>query len=190
MNADSAFAYLVDTLIGLYAIAVLLRLLLQWVRADYYNPICQIIARITDPPILPLRRLLPSIGRFDVAAAVLLVLLEMLALYLQLLITGQGSGVQRMTTACQGAGLAALVVVALKGVVRMVLTTYLVLIIGSVLISWLGQGARHPVIPLIYQLTEPVLAPIRRILPPLGGLDLSPLVALIGIQFLIVLLGA
>ena len=177
MNADSAFAYLVDTLIGLYAIAVLLRLLLQWVRADYYNPICQILARITDPPILPLRRVLPSIGRFDVAAAVLLVLLEMLALYLQLLITGQG------------AGLAALVVVALKGVVRMVLTTYLVLIIGSVLISWLGQGARHPVIPLIYQLTEPVLAPIRRILPPLGGLDLSPLVALIGIQFLIVLLG-
>jgi YggT family protein len=73
--------------------------------------------------------------------------------------------------------------------VRMVLVLYMILILVGVVLSWVGHGVRHPIVPLVYQLTEPVLAPIRRVLPSLGGLDLSPLVAIIGIQFLIILLG-
>jgi YggT family protein len=71
----------------------------------------------------------------------------------------------------------------------MLLVFYMIMILIGVILSWVGQGVRHPLIPLVYQLVDPVLAPIRRVLPDLGGIDLSPLVAIIGIQFLIILLG-
>jgi YggT family protein len=69
------------------------------------------------------------------------------------------------------------------------LMTYFFLIIAAVILSWLGQGLRHPFVPLLYQLTEPVLRPIRKVIPPIAGIDLSPLFALIGIRFLVLLLG-
>ena len=73
--------------------------------------------------------------------------------------------------------------------IMMMLITYAVLIIVSVILSWVGGNARHPIIPLIYQLTEPVLRPFRKAIPPIAGIDLSPLFALITIRFLMLLLG-
>lgn len=176
-STTNAFSYLVGTLIDLYIAAVLLRFLLQWVRADFYNPLSQFLVKLTDPALIPLRRVIPSIGRLDTAAVVLMVLLEILGVWI----------VSRI--AATPMGFPDIVLFGLIKLVMTLLMTYFFLIIAAVLVSWLGQGLRHPFVPLLYQLTEPVLRPIRRVIPPIAGIDLSPLFALIAIRFLILLLG-
>lgn len=176
MNAAGAFTYLIGTLIDLYITAVMLRLLLQWVRADFYNPVCQFLVLITNPLLIPLRRIVPSIGKLDTASVVLMIFLEIVGVWLVLQFTSRSLDPQ------------ALVLFSLVKLILTLLWTYFFLIIALVIVSWVGQRARHPIIPLIMQLTGPVLAPIRRFLPALGGFDLSPLVALIAIRFLIELL--
>ncbi len=176
-SPTSAFAFLVETLIHLYLVVILLRVLLEAARADFYNPIVQVLVRLTDPVMQPLSRVLPSMGRVNVSGVVALYVIQFIGLIILMLLSGRP---------LDPLVLALLTVMRL---VRMLLVLYMILIIIGVILSWVGQGARHPIVPLIYQLTDPVLAPIRRVLPNLGGLDLSPLVALIGIQFLIILLG-
>lgn len=177
LSPDSAFTYLISTLINLYVTAVLLRLLLQWVRADFYNPLSQFLVKLTNPAIVPLRRVIPSIGRLDTASVVLMLVLEILGVWLVALL---GSGVVSWVQ---------IVPFAFVKLCMTVLMTYFFLIIASVILSWIGQNLRHPFVPLLYQLTEPVLRPIRRVIPPIAGIDLSPLFALIAIRFLILLLG-
>ncbi len=177
MQPVQAFLYLTDTVIQLFSLTLLLRIILQLIKADYFNTLVQIIVRITDPVLKPARKVIPSIGRLDMAGVVCFVALQMLALTLRFL----------ANDAALNWGL--LLYLAVLRSIQTVLMMYLVLIIVNVLISWLGQNVRHPIIPLIYQLTEPVLRPIRRVLPNLAGLDLSPLVAIIGIQFLMILIG-
>jgi YggT family protein len=167
----------VGTLISLYVTAVLLRLLLQWVRADFYNPLCQFLVKVTNPVLVPLRRVVPAIGRLDTASVVLMLVLEIFGIWLVSQIGSTAISVQQL-----------LAFGAIK-LVMTVLMTYFFLIIASVIISWIGQRTHHPLVPLIYQLTEPVLRPFRKFIPPIAGLDLSPLFALIAIRFLIVLLG-
>lgn len=176
-SAVNAFSYLIGTLIDLYIAAVLLRLLLQWVRADFYNPISQFLVRVTNPALVPLRRIIPSIGRLDTAAVVLMMVLEIIGVWL----------VSRISAS--PASWAQIVSFSMTKLVMTLLMTYFFLIIAAVLVSWLGQGLRHPFVPLLYQLTEPVLRPFRKIIPPIAGIDLSPLFALIAIRFLILLLG-
>lgn len=176
LQPGNAFAFLVDTLFNLYLTVLMLRTLLEAVRADYYNPLSQLLIKATDPLIAPLRRLLPNFSRISSAGIVWLVVLQILGLVLVVMISGGTPAI------------GALVPIALVRLIRMMLILYLVLIIFNVVLSWLGGQIRHPIVPLIRQLTEPVLYPIRRVLPALGGLDLSPLVAIIAIQFLLVLL--
>lgn len=176
-SATQAFSFLVETLFHLYLVALMLRLLLEAVRADFYNPVCQALVLISDPIIKPLSRILPRVGRVNLAGLLVLYLLQITALVLLALIVGA-----RIDPLVLG-------LMAVLRLVRMLLVLYLVLIIVTVILSWVGQNFRHPIVPLIFQLTDPVLAPIRRVLPALGGFDLSPLIAIIGIQFLIILLG-
>jgi len=176
-SGANAISYLVGTLIDLYVAAVLLRLLLQWVRADFYNPVCQFLVKVTNPTLLPLRRFVPSIGRLDTASVVLMYVMEWLGAWL----VGQFG-----STAMQWPQIMLFAAVKL---LMTLLMTYFFLIMAAVILSWLGQGLRHPFVPLLFQLTEPVLRPIRKIIPPIAGIDLSPLFALIGIRFLILLLG-
>ena len=176
-SVGNAFAFLVETLFSLYIAALMLRVLLEAVGADYYNPICQVLLKVTDPLVAPVTKILPRFGRFNTAAVVWLVVLQIVAVYAVLLISGYNLAFVDVLA------------ISLRRLVRMLLMMYLVLIIAEVILSWVGGGLRHPIIPLIYQLTRPVLEPIRRVLPSLGGIDLSPLVALIGIQFLMILLG-
>jgi len=175
-NTTNALAYLVGTLVDLYVVAVLLRLLLQWVRADFYNPVCQFLVKVTNPLLVPLRRVIPSIGRLDTAAVVLMLALEMLGAALIGLIVSSVPGIDRMA------------IYAVLKLLSTLLSTYFFLIIAEVILSWVGGRIRHPVIPLVYQLTEPVLRPFRRIIPPIAGIDLSPLFALIALRFLMLLL--
>ena len=177
MNLPAALSYLVSTLTDLYVTAILLRLLLQWVRADFYNPVSQFLVKITNPVIIPARRVIPSIGRLDTASVVVMLLLEIMQLVLVDLISQTEFPFQF------------LMLFAMKKLVVSLLLTYFVLIIARVIISWIANQTRHPIIPLIYQLTDPVLRPFSKLVPPLGGIDLSPLFALITLQFLLLLLG-
>lgn len=176
-STSSALSYLIGTIIDLYIGAVLLRLLLQWVKADFYNPLSQFLVKLTNPAIIPLRRVIPSLGRLDTASVVLMLLLEVFGIWLVSLLNATNIGWPQILT------------FSVLKLCMTVLMTYFFLIIISVIISWLGQGSRHPFIPLVYQLTEPVLQPIRKVIPPIAGIDLSALFALIGIRFLILLLG-
>jgi YggT family protein len=176
-SGSNAISYLVSTLIDLYVAAVLLRLLLQWVRADFYNPLSQFLIRVTNPALVPLRRVIPSIGKLDTASVVLMLVLEILGVWLVGVI---GSGVT---------GWQQVIAFSVIKLAMTLLMTYFFLIIVAVILSWLGQGLRHPFVPLVFQLTEPVLRPIRKVIPPIAGIDLSPLFALIAIRFLILLLG-
>jgi len=173
----NAVSYLVGTLIDLYITAVLLRLLLQWVRADFYNPVCQFLVKVTDPLIVPLRRVIPSIRRLDTASVLLILALEIFGVWIASRISSSPLN------------FAQLVQFSLVKLAASLLMTYFFLIIASVILSWVGARMRHPVIPLLYQLTEPVLLPFRKIIPPIAGIDLSPLFALIVIRFLLLLIG-
>lgn len=176
-NGGNALTFLLTTLTDLYITAVLLRVLLQWVRADFYNPVCQFLVRITDPVLLPLRRVIPAIGRLDTASVVLMLVLEFAVTWLV---------VQLGPAALSPLEVVVYSVMKLLGTL---LWTWFFLIIALVILSWVGRGARHPVVPLVYQLTEPLLRPVRRVVPPIAGIDLSPLFMLIAIRFLLVLLG-
>lgn len=176
-SASQAFAFLIETVFQLYLAALMLRVLLEALRADYYNPICQALIKLTDPLVRPLSKILPRVGPVSLAGIAWLYILELLLLVILATIGGWA------------VDWPVLLLLAVLRLLRMLLVLYLVLIIVNVILSWVGQGFRHPIVPLIYQLTEPVLAPIRRVLPSLGGFDLSPLVAIIVIQFLIILLG-
>ncbi len=177
MNWSGALVYLISTITDLYVTAILLRLLLQWVKADFYNPLSQFLIKVTNPVLVPARRLVPSIGKLDTASVVVMLLLELIQLVLISLLSKTDYGFQF------------LLLFALQKLLVTLLLTYFVLIIARVLISWLANQSRHPLIPLVHQLTEPVLRPFSRLVPPLGGVDLSPLFALIALRFLLLLLG-
>ncbi|HEX5057461.1 MAG TPA: YggT family protein [Gammaproteobacteria bacterium] len=158
--------FLIDFTVGLYILAVMLRFLLQWVHADFYNPLSQFIVRITNPLLIPLRRLIPGFGGVDWASVVLLLLL--ITLKMELISAVQGRLLPPVS-------LAPLVLAEL-------LNTFLNIFFFTILIqaiaSWIAPHQYNPVTGLLHQLNEPLLRPIRRLLPPMGGLDFSPLLAL------------
>lgn len=177
MNWSASLIYLISTITDLYVTAILLRLLLQWVKADFYNPLSQFLVKVTNPVLVPARRLIPSVGKLDTASVVVMLLLELLQLVIISLLSKTDFGFQF------------LLLFAVRKLLIALLLTYFVLIIARVIISWFASQSRHPLIPLIYQLTEPVLRPINRVLPSMGGVDLSPLIALIALRALLLLLG-
>ena len=159
---------LIQMVFGLYLPLVMLRLLLQWVRADFYNPISQFIVRLTNPPLKPLRRVIPGYAGIDWPCIVLLLLVQGLELLLLTLIfTGH------MPT------IMALLVLSIAHLLQLYIYVYIFFITLVVLISWINPGAYNPLTVLIYQLTNPVLSKIRKRLPDTGGLDFSPMVVLL-----------
>lgn len=150
---------------GILIALVVLRVLLQLVRANFYNPICQFLYKATNPLLMPFRRIIPAWRRVDLAGIVLAWLVTVLKLVLLAAVVGRFLGL---------GGLAIMAVADLAGFVLML---YLGLILAQVLLSFVQIDRRHPLLPLIHQLTEPVLHPIRRRLPTVAGLDFSPLVA-------------
>ena len=171
-----AILYIVRALLWLVVFAFLLRVILQVVRADFRNAIAQAIVRVTNPLVLPLRRVIPPIGKFDVASLVALLLVQFAAAAILLSLSG---------FPLEPAGL---VRVALIELLRNVLQFYLVAIIIYVILSWVAPGTYSPAGALLASICEPLLAPVRRVIPPIGGLDLSALFVLIGLQALLILL--
>ena len=176
MMGDNYFTnpleFLISTLFSLYILAVMLRFLLGLVRADFYNPISQFLVRITNPLLIPLRKIIPSIGKFDSAALLLMIVLQLAAVTLILLLRTEG-----ITSA-------ALIIVTVARLVSLLLDVFMFAIIIEVIISWMNPGSYNPVSSLLHSLTSPLLRPIRSLLPPIAGIDLSPLFAIIGLQVL------
>lgn len=171
---DTAGIYLVQTLGSMYLLIVLLRFVLQWLRADFFNPISQFVVRITQPLLKPLRRIIPSFRGFDIASLVLALLLQTLLSALMLILSG--------ATALLMSLLPMLLVWSLIAVLALFAKIFFFALIASVILSWVAQGSHNPGVLLVNQLCEPVLSPIRRILPNLGGLDLSPIFAFIALN--------
>lgn len=169
---------LVDTVFGLAMLALLLRILMQAARADFYNPICQFIHRLTEPVLAPLRRAVPPLGRIDSGAVLLLLALSWLRYLILKLVIG-GSVMPFIAIANAGAG--ALLLAAVAYVLTLLVMLWFWLLLISIVLSWIQPANRSPAIPLVFQLTEPLLAPFRRLLPQMG-LDLSPLFAFLALQ--------
>lgn len=172
-----AAVFLIEIIFGLYILAVLLRFLLARVRADFYNPLSQFIVKVTNPAIKPLRRIIPGYMGIDWPSIVLLFAVQIVEIILIALIT---SG---RIPAVEG-----LCVLTIANLIKEVIYVYIFIILIQVVISWINPGAYNPITTLLYQLSEPVLKPVKRLLPPAGGFDFSPLVVLIGFQLLIILL--
>lgn len=161
----NALQIIIEFGFGILIALIVLRVLLQLVRANFYNPICQFLYKATNPLLIPFRRIIPAWRRVDLAAIVLAWLVTVLKLILLAAVVGRFLGLT---------GLAIMAVADLAGFVLML---YLGLILAQVLLSFIQIDRRHPLLPLIHQLTEPVLKPIRRRLPTIAGLDFSPLIA-------------
>ncbi|MCC7413447.1 MAG: YggT family protein [Gammaproteobacteria bacterium] len=172
---SDAGTYLVSVVFGLYTLAVMLRLLFQIVRADFYNPLSQAIVALTNPPLRQLRRFIPGLKGIDLPSVVLLLALKMTELWLTLFIRGAAPA------------LPGLFVVAVAMLLKLAVYIVMFAIILEVVLSWISPGTYNPATQLLYSLTRPVLRPARRLIPTLGGLDLSPMVAIVFLQIVIML---
>jgi YggT family protein len=174
MNAiNEILVYLVQTLLSLYLVTMLLRFLLQLVRADFYNPISQFIVKVTNPLVIPLRRVIPGLGGIDVSSLLLALLLQLAAIVALLLINGLSPP-----------GVFLLLAWSVLGVLGLLVNIYFFALLAMIILSWVAAGSRHPAIYLLYQITEPVMAPFRKVLPPMGGLDLSPILVFVLINII------
>ena len=169
-----AFIYIIQTLGSLYLLIVLLRFILQLVRADFYNPLSQFTVKATQPLLKPLRRLIPSIAGLDSASLVLAVLVQLLLMVVTLSLMGFNP----ISVIPQ------LLVWSLIGVTSLFFKVFFFALIVSVILSWVAPGSHNPGAQLVNQLCEPLLAPFRKLLPNLGGLDISPIFAFIALNLL------
>ena len=158
MNAINEISvYLVQTVVSIYLLIMLMRFLLQLVRADFYNPLSQFIVRATKPLLNPLRRVIPGVSGMDIAALVLAWFVLALE---QLAILGlAGVGLQPLAAA----------LLAIPELISLIINIFLFAILIQVIISWINPGSYNPVLSLIHSLTEPLLAPVRRRMPDLGA---------------------
>ena len=172
------FVYLVYVFFGLYLMVMLLRFLLQLTRADFYNPISQTLVKLTNPLVIPLRRILPGYGGIDLASLLVALILQMLMI--ALLIALQTGTMLPLLP---------LMMASLIGLAAYLVKIYFFAILAMIILSWIAQGGNNPALRLLFQLTEPVMAPFRKVLPPMGGLDLSPIFVFILINIIQIALG-
>jgi len=168
--------FLIQVVFGLYTLIVALRFLLQLVRADFYNPLSQFIVKATSPLLKPLRRVIPGVGGIDLSSLILAWLLK--TFELMLIYLTKGFGLLLVPS----------LALAIPELVTLFINTYLFGILILVILSWVAPGGGNPAVILLYQLTAPLLEPVRRRMPEMGGLDLSPMVVMVGLVLLKMLL--
>ncbi len=173
-----ALYFIIDTLIGMYQLVLLLRLLMQLTRADFRNPIARGIVQLTNPLVLPLRRVLPPLRRIDSASVVAVLLVALFKVWvLQVLLI---HGVPSLQTLLRGT---------LLDSIDVVLRTYLYSMILNAILSFVAPGNYSPAQSILASICNPLLNPIRKYIPSIAGLDLSPFWACIAIQALRILVG-
>jgi YggT family protein len=172
MNAlTGAMIFVIQTLVSLYLAIVLLRFVLQLVKANFYNPLCQFAVRATQPLLKPIRRIIPSVFGLDTSSLLLAIIIQAVLMALVLALTYGTIG-----------DIPHLLIWSIIGVTSLLLKIFWVAMIVMVIVSWVAPGSHNPAAELAYQISEPVLAPFRRLIPNLGGMDISPIFAFIAIQ--------
>lgn len=166
----SPFIFLIDTLFSIYTMVVLMRFLLQLVKADFYNPISQFVVAATNPLLKPMRKIIPGFGGIDNASLVLATLLTLVKVLIISAMTGVNFTISQLTISV------------LFMVFSQTIDLLVVLLVVMAVLSWIGQS-NNPLLSVVHQITEPLIRPIRRIMPPIGGLDLSPMFLIIGLMF-------
>jgi YggT family protein len=184
----SPLILIINTLLDLYVLLVLLRFMLQWIRADFYNPVSQFVVKATTPLLKPLRRIIPGLGGQDIAALVLALAVILIKFGLLMALGANIIEIAGQPAAIGAVSIVGLFVIALAEMVAMIINIFLFAVIVMVIMSWVNPGGYNPVIGLIDSLCRPIMRPIRRIIPAMGGLDLSPLFASLGLIVLKMLL--
>ena len=162
-----ALVFIVNAITSLYLLVLLLRFWLPWLRADFRNPLAQGILKLTSPVVIPLRRIVPSVGRLDTATILFAFILQYLTVLLLFFISGDH------------ADFATIAITTIVKLVTLSINLFVYAIFIRIILSWIAPGQINPATAIITTLTEPVLRPFRRLLPPLGGFDISPILAVI-----------
>jgi len=165
-----ALIFLLRTFADLYLLTFLLRFILQWARANHYNPLSQVVFKVTNPLVVPARRLLPSVAGLDIPTLVVLIVLEIVVTFVLLRLVDLSLPIPR------------LLFYSLLRLISLVLWFYVGALIIYAVLSWFAQPSRNPMAVLLGQLVEPLLRPARRMLPPIGGFDLSVLLVIVLLQ--------
>ena len=173
LGINDAAIFIIQTLGSLYLLIVLMRFILQLVRANFYNPLCQFVVKATQPLLKPLRRIIPSVFGLDMSSLVLAIIVQMILMALTLLLAYGTTGDPLH-----------LLIWSIIGVTALFLKIFFFALIVSVILSWVAPASHNPGAELVNQITEPMLAPLRRILPNLGGLDISPILAFMVLKLL------
>ncbi|MGI9233272.1 MAG: YggT family protein [Woeseiaceae bacterium] len=166
-NISSAIVFIINALTSLYLLVLLLRFWMPWLRADFRNPLAQGILRFTSPVVIPVRRVVPSFGRLDTATVLVAYVIQYLTILLLLLILGKTAGIPA---------------IALTAIVKLIVLSinlFVYAIFIRIILSWVSPGGYNPATAIITTLTEPVLRPFRRLIPGMGGFDISPIFAII-----------
>ncbi len=172
MNQDNPVIFLIDVLFDIYIAIMLLRFLLQTVGADFYNPISQFIVKATQKPVFITRRLIPSVRGLDLATLVLALAL----IFIKLTVLYAIGGMQP--------SIAGILIQGLYDLIQLVIDIFIFAIFVQAILSWVNPDPHNPVSGLLRSLTSPVLRPVRKFMPAMGGMDLSPIVALVGLMFI------
>jgi YggT family protein len=168
--------FLINTLLSLYISIVIIRFLLALSRADFYNQLSQFIVKVTNPVLIPLRRIIPSIGKLDTALVVLALSLIFIKTILIALLTGEAIN------------LIGFMLYSVFELLRSIIWIYIIALFIQSILSWVANGTSNPLTGLIYSLTNPVLRPLRRRLPMLEGIDFSPMAAILGFYILLIII--
>lgn len=168
----------VQIIFGILIFLVMARFILQVVRADFYNPISQMFIRVTDPMLKPLRRIIPGLFGLDMAAIVLLIIIQSIELLITHLISGMGLHGPLFLVEVIGT------------LISHAAQLYMICIFIVVIVSWVAPGSHHPLVQISWQITNPIMRRCRRILPPAAGIDFSPILALIFIFAVMFLVAA
>ena len=176
---ESSAALIFSTVAGIYLLAVLLRFLLQVAKADFYNPVSQAVIKITDPMIRVLRTVIPGYKGIDVSSLVLAFVIEAVAICTLIILYGEN---------ISNIGYTNIVTWAFAGVLLIIIKIYYYAILASIIMSFVmmfsGNTNPHSLLLLVWQLTEPIMSPVRKIIPSMGGLDFSPIFIFIAIQII------
>lgn len=172
MHNDNPLIFLIDILFDIYITVLMLRFLLQQLGADYYNPIAQFIVKATQPVVSPARRFIPSYRKIDLATLLLVVVF--IAVKIVLITSLRGTDFS----------IVSILIISIYDLISLTFDIFIFAIFLQAILSWINPDSHNPVSSILYSLTTPVLRPVRKMLPDMGGIDISPIFALIALMFI------
>ncbi|MBI2790655.1 MAG: YggT family protein [Gammaproteobacteria bacterium] len=174
---QNASAFLIHSIFDLYLFILLLRFILQYLRVDYYNPFTQFVVKATSPIVVPLRRIVPGFYGIDFATIIAIVVL-----------TGVKISLIMFISMHKFPAIAGLLIWSFGEIFALTINLFFYAILMTVILSWVAPMSNSPITPILYRLTEPLMRPVRRLIPPIGGFDITPIPVMITLQLLKILI--